>query len=114
MEMTWTRASFRRRSIKKKIILATVLLSFGIAGTVFASAQIFVVGGWNTAYTDRFSPTIGQAKGYDNAKINKIHYSWVKLGSKEGVSSVVLSNKISYAKVIGAWNAPLNGWYVKL
>lgn len=112
MNFTMTRASIRRNSFKKKVSVLLVSSVF-ISGTVFASAQVFVSGGWNTNYVERFNPTIGQATGYDNAKINQRHYSWVKVGSKKSSSPWVGYNKIAYSRVIGAWNAPLSGWYVK-
>ena len=61
MELTMTRALIRRRNLKRKVsvlVLATALIS----GTAFASAQVFVSGGWNTNYIERFNPTIGQSQ----------------------------------------------------
>ncbi|MEE0825011.1 MAG: hypothetical protein UIK36_06025 [Lactococcus lactis] len=49
MELTMTRALIRRRNLKRKVsvlVLGTALIS----GTAFASAQVFVSGGWNTNY----------------------------------------------------------------
>jgi len=113
MKLTMTRALIRRRNLKRKVsvlVLATALIS----GTAFASAQVFVSGGWNTNYIERFNPTIGQAKGHDNANLNVRHYTWVKVGSRIGFSSTAGAKKTSQATVIGAWNGVLNGWYVKL
>ena len=104
MELTMTRALIRRRNLKRKVsvlVLGTALIS----GTAFASAQVFVSGGWNTNYIERFNPTITKATAHDNAQINQRHYSWAK---------VVSANKIAQAKAIGAWNAGYSGWFVKL
>lgn len=49
MNFTMTRASIRRNSFKKKVSVLLVSSVF-ISGTVFASAQVFVSGGWNTNY----------------------------------------------------------------
>ncbi|KZK07010.1 hypothetical protein AB996_1039 [Lactococcus cremoris] len=114
MNFTMTRASIRRNSFKKKVSVLLVSSVF-ISGTVFASVQVFVSGGWNTNYVERFNPTIGQATGYDNAKINQRHYSWVKVRkSATAFSNTVSANKIAQAKAIGAWNAGYSGWFVKL
>ncbi len=54
MELTMTRALIRRRNLKRKVsvlVLGTALIS----GTAFASAQVFVSGGWNTNYIERFN-----------------------------------------------------------
>ena len=70
MELTMTRALIRRRNIKRKVsvlVLGTALIS----GTAFASAQVFVSGGWNTNYIERFNPTITKATAHDNAQIIK-------------------------------------------
>ena len=112
MELTMTRALIRRRNLKRKVsilVLGTALIS----GTAFASAQVFVSGGWNTNYIERFNPTISQATGHDNAKINQRHYSWVKVGSRKGSSGWVGHNQIAYARIVGQWYSPLDGWYVK-
>lgn len=77
MELTMTRALIRRRNLKRKVsvlVLGTALIS----GTAFASAQVFVSGGWNTNYIERFNPTITKATAHDNAQINQRHYSWAK------------------------------------
>lgn len=110
MELTMTRALIRRRNLKRKVsvlVLGTALIS----GTAFASAQVFVSGGWNTCYVERFNPKISKATGHDNAKINRKHQSWVKVGSSKNIkpvySSVTGANKISYATQVGAWNAPV-------
>lgn len=109
-----TSALIRRRNLKRKVsvlVLGTALIS----GTAFASAQVFVSGGWNTCYVERFNPKISKATGHDNAKINRKHQSWAKVGSSKNIkpvySSVTGANKISYATQVGAWNAPVSGWY---
>lgn len=114
MELTMTRALIRRRNIKRKVsvlVLGTALIS----GIAFASAQVFVSGGWNTNYIERFNPTITKATAHDNAQINQRHYSWAKVGkSATAFSNTVSANKIAQAKAIGAWNAGYSGWFVKL
>lgn len=109
MELTMTRALIRRRNLKRKVsvlVLGTALIS----GTAFASAQVFVSGGWNTNYIERFNPTITKATAHDNAQIN----SWAKVGkSATAFSNTVSANKIAQAKAIGAWNAGYSGWFVK-
>lgn len=106
-----TRANIRTKSVKKKIALLG-FSSLLFSGTVFAH-QTFVIGGWNNSYGDRFNPTLSQSTAYDNAKINKTHYSWAQVGGgKQGFSKRVSANQISYAKAIGAWNGAYKGWYV--
>ncbi|WP_252899815.1 hypothetical protein [Lactococcus fujiensis] len=87
------------------------IASLLISGTAVSAAQTFVLGGWNNVYADRFNPSISQSTGHDNAKINKWHSSWVKVGSRRGDSGNASANQISYAKVVGAWNGNLSGWY---
>lgn len=86
-------------------------MNSSISGTAVSAAQTFVPGGWNNVYADRFNPSISQSTGHDNAKINKWHSSWVKVGSRRGDSGNASANQISYAKVVGAWNGNLSGWY---
>ena len=103
-------ATIRNKSKKQKIV-AFAIVSLLISGTAVSAAQTFVPGGWNNVYSDRFNPSISQSTGYDNAKINKWHSSWVKIGSRRGDSGNASANQISYAKVVGAWNGSLSGWY---
>jgi len=110
MNSSTSRATIRNKSKKQKIV-AFAIVSLLISGTAVSAAQTFVPGGWNNVYSDRFNPSISQSTGYDNAKINKWHSSWVKIGSRRGDSGNASANQISYAKVVGAWNGSLSGWY---
>ena len=110
MSSSTSRATIRNKSKKQKIV-AFAIVSLLISGTAVSAAQTFVPGGWNNVYSDRFNPSISQSTGYDNAKINKWHSSWVKIGSRRGDSGNASANQISYAKVVGAWNGSLSGWY---
>ncbi|RZI47813.1 hypothetical protein [Lactococcus kimchii] len=110
MNSSISRATIRNKSKKQKIV-AFAIVSLLISGTAVSAAQTFVPGGWNNVYSDRFNPSISQSTGYDNAKINKWHSSWVKIGSRRGDSGNASANQISYAKVVGAWNGSLSGWY---
>ncbi len=109
--MKMTRKSIRRQNWKKKIALAAVTLT--LLGSTSYARQVFVPGGWNTLYSERFTPTIGRSRGYDNARTNRRHYSWVRAHTGEyGRSSTVPAHHISYARVIAPWNARYNGWYI--
>lgn len=110
--MKVTRKSIRRQSWKKKIAL--VVTALVLLGSTAYAHQIFVPGGWNILYVHRFTPTISQARGHDNARTNRRHYSWVKVGRSTGVSPVVSANRISYAQSVGRWYDKVNGWYVNL
>ena len=110
MNSSTSRATIRNKSKKQKIV-AFAIVSLLISGTAVSAAQTFVPGGWNNVYSDRFNPSISQSTGYDNAKINKWHSSWVKIGSRRGDSGNASANQISVAKVVGAWNGSLSGWY---
>ncbi|PCR98845.1 hypothetical protein [Lactococcus fujiensis] len=110
MNSSISRATIRNKSKKQKILVLAIA-SLLISGTAVSAAQTFVLGGWNNVYADRFNPSISQSTGHDNAKINKWHSSWVKVGSRRGDSGNASANQISYAKVVGAWNGNLSGWY---
>ena len=81
MNSSISRATISNKKKKKKIV-AFAIVSLLISGTAVSAAQTFVPGGWNNVYSDRFNPSISQSTGYDNAKINKWHSSWVKIGSR--------------------------------